>query len=127
MANPTGANQVLTKIYRAVSNAIRVYIVNPEDISGGGGSVSNPTISNYPVALLGVEESYTFPSGTKRFLLRSRSKSNMKISYVAADTGTNFMTVYSGNYYEEINLDFGQTIYFQTDKSSDIIEIIYWQ
>ena len=126
MANPSGANQVLTKIYRAISNAIRVYIVNPEDISGDG-TVTNPTVVNQSVVTANVEESYTFPAGTKRFILRSRSKGNMKVSYTLGDSSVNYMTVYAGNYYEELNIDFGDTIYFQTDKSSDTIEILSWQ
>jgi hypothetical protein len=125
MANPTGSNQVLTKIYRLISNAIRVYIVNPGDISGGG-TVTTPTITNFNVASANTEETYTFTSGTKRFALRSRMNGKLKLAYEAGDTFTNYFTLNSGCTYEEVNLDLSQSIYFQSNKSSDIIEIISW-
>jgi hypothetical protein len=124
MANPTGTNQVLTKIYESGNNAIRVH-----EITGGGGGITsstNPTIVNVSAATANTEYSYTFPASTKKFIMRSREKGIMKISYTSGGSGVTYLTVTSGSFYFEEYILFGGTIYFQTNKSSDTIEILSW-
>lgn len=53
MANPTGANQVLTKIYQALTNAIRVYVVNSDQgglINSDGFSEASVGPASIPVS-----------------------------------------------------------------------------
>lgn len=123
MANPTGANQVLTKIYETANNAIRV-----NDISGGGYSsvATNPTIINISVPSSNTELSYSLPTDTKRFIMRSRIGSKIQLSYISGESNVEFITINAGCVYEETGIITNSTLYFQTNKSSDTIEILSW-
>ena len=88
------------------------------------------TIANIAVVLANTEYSYTFPTGTKNFLLRDRdSDSKLRIAYVLGETATNYFTNYPGNIYPEQDLATvsGFTIYFRSNKAGRVIEIKSWK
>lgn len=69
------------------------------------------------------EASQALPSNCKGFILRTRDRGNLQISYVSGNTNTLFFTVRSNAVYTDDNFYSSQTIYFQTDKN-DTVEII---
>lgn len=123
MANPSGSNQVLTKIYDAIKNAIRVtgdFALDPTSFFS-----SNPTIENIST-INGIEGNYTLPSDTKQFLLKSRLKATITLSYVSGESDVKYLTIHPGSFYEVKDIQTGIALYFKTNKD-DIIEIVSWK
>jgi hypothetical protein len=105
--------------------------INPDgsinvNISNIGG-VATPKIENFITVLANTEYSYTFPANTKRFSLNARGNAKIQLSYVAGQSNIKFKTVFAGNLYEESSLTVATlTIYFQTNKNGEILEILSW-
>lgn len=86
----------------------------------------DPEIVNFPVAAANTEESYTFPDGTKKWSMYCRNDSVMKIAWESGESGTVFKTIYPGNEYgEDVDVG-GKTVYFQTSKAGEVVEISLW-
>lgn len=90
--------------------------------------IISPTVANVSIPLAGTEQSYTFPLDTKQFLLQLRGVgSRLQFSYVAGTSGTTYVTLYSGAFYAEKDIDNASlTIYFQASQASQTLEILSW-
>jgi len=113
--------------YDIYSGAFKKTLEVPDSNSDKATAV---TTANVAVVLANTEYSYTFPVGTKTFLLRDRdSDSKLRIAYASGGTGTNWFTNYPGNIYPANNLNTltGFTIYFRSNKANRVIEIESWQ
>jgi hypothetical protein len=89
---------------------------------------SNPKVYNEisPVAA-GTEFSVVLDSGTKKFLIRSRTGATIRLSFVATETDTNYITIPKGANFSEDSVDFNSsTLYLQVDASAVTIEILQW-
>jgi hypothetical protein len=86
-----------------------------------------PTIYNVTTAATpGTETSQALTSGTKQFLIRVRGVANLQYSYVATQSGSNFITVPPRSTRVVTDINFSGTIYFQVDKPSQVVEIEEW-
>lgn len=121
IANADGSKKVTVTTVSG-KEALDVNITNPQI------TVSTPTLSNVSIALAATEQSFSIPSGTKRFSLKIRGNSNLNVSYISGQSGTNFLLVPTGSEYIEDNLYLASSlsIYFQSDKNTQILEIITW-
>lgn len=103
--------------------------INPATEEGQAASSpgTSPEIYNVTMTLANTEYSQVFPVGTKSFTVRCRSLSEVKITFGAGTSGTNFITIPAGmNYYEEfVNLS-TKTLYFQCVAAGKILEIIVY-
>lgn len=95
------------------------------------GVASSPTIYNVPAPLANTEYSQVLPAGTKKFTTKLRSgvgAANLQFAYVAGQSGTVFIKVPFGSYYEEegLNLTSPITFYFQTDNTGQTLEMVAW-
>ena len=90
---------------------------------------TSPTVANVTVTLANTEQSYTLPPLTKRFVVQARGVTTTKIAFTSGASGTTYLTIGAGAYYQEtdISLAGGLTVYFQTTKPSQVIEIVSWQ
>lgn len=93
--------------------------------------IQNPGVPNIEnVNTDGDEQSYTFPTGTKRFSMKVRGgDAKILISYSAGGTLTKYFTVEMGNIYQPGEIDPNMdplTIYFRCSKSGKVIEIESW-
>lgn len=86
-----------------------------------------PIVINVPAPTANTEYSYTFSANTKKILIQSRLSSNVQFAYVSGQSGTNFITIPNGSGFstDQLNLN-GVTIYFQTNKASNTLEILAW-
>lgn len=102
--------------------------INPDgSINIVEGSLTTPTITNFPIVAAATEYSFTFPANTKKFTLNARNNAKLQISYVSGQTGTSFKTVYSGSVHKEEKIGIASlTIYFQSNKAGEILEISSW-
>lgn len=88
---------------------------------------TTPVIVNIAIPLANTEQSYALPADTKKFRIRARGNAKLQMSFVSGDSGTNFMTIFPGNVYEETGLDISTTtVYFQSSKASETVEILSW-
>lgn len=88
-----------------------------------------PNIINLNMGLANTELSQILPNNTKKFLIRSRVKSILKLAYEVNDTNTGpWITIPKGaNYTEEnLNLSSSLTLYIQSNTPSHMVEIVYW-
>lgn len=99
---------------------------NKLDTIAAGLGISNTTttIINASIALANTEVSQILPVNTKKFSFRSRSKGTIKLAYNVGETSTDYITVTPGNTYSDTNFYNAQTIYFQSTKAGDTLEIV---
>jgi hypothetical protein len=88
---------------------------------------TTPLIINLSVPLADTEVSQAIADGTKRISIKARGNGKLRLAYVSGETTTNYLTIWPGN--EEV-LDIittnGLTLYFQSSKASETIEIHTW-
>ena len=88
---------------------------------------STHKIYNVPCATASTEYSQALSSGVVQLFLRSRHGGKIQMSFVAGETGSKFITVPAGSGWNAMGLSLvGKTLYFQSDKNSDVIEIEEW-
>ena len=99
--------------------ALDVNVINSSDAT----VATTPVIANMLAAVQNSEYSYNLPDGTKRFTIRAR-EGKMLLSYVSGGT---YLTVWTGASYtvENINTT-GITLYFQSSRTNDVVEIESW-
>lgn len=90
--------------------------------------VDTQTIANETVSLANSEQSYAFPSGTRRFRLFNRGPGLIKWTFVSTESGTNYVSLYPETHYGWMELDSttSRTLYFQSPSANTIIEIDTW-
>lgn len=102
----------------------------PVDANVTTNSYSNPEIVNFAVVDKDTEESFTFPAGTRRAMIKVRTPrrgNTLQYSWILNESGTNFISVESGNReIFEASFTAARTIYFQTQKNNSVVEIQYW-
>lgn len=86
-----------------------------------------PAVANIPAPTVG-EYSHVFPAATKRFHIKMRGNSGMKVGWAAGSTSTNYMSISPGSTLSEDNLQLTAplVLYIGTTRASDTIEILYW-
>lgn len=132
--NPDGSIDTNTEIDAAdgdniaISDGTNTLNVNPDgSIDVNVSPLTSPLIVNQLVASANTEYSYSFPANTKKFTLRMRGSGRLQLSFTVGQSGTNFITIYPGNTYEEIGLKLtGITAYFQSNKAGETVEILSW-
>lgn len=93
-------------------------------------SADTPTIANVSAAAANTEYSYVIPTSSQRFLVRVRDGlAKMNVCFTAGKTGTEYITVNTGSYYETdgLNTLAGMTVYFRVSKPNQVVEIVSWQ
>lgn len=92
-----------------------------------GESSKTPTILNVSVPNADTEVSQALASGTKRFTIKVRGSAQMKLAYSSGQSGLVYLTLPPGTSYEESELSLtGVTLYFQTNKTNQTVEIVQW-
>lgn len=88
-----------------------------------------PKITNLSLPVVNTEVSHAFGDGFSRFMLRSRSKTDIKIAFRVGESGTDYFTLKAGAVLTlpDVDFEFGEitfdTIYLQSDKVS-VVEIM---
>ena len=85
------------------------------------------TIFNVDAPVAGTEYNQALPANTTRFIIRPRLSATMQVAYVATESGTKYLTIKPNAVLEVEGVKLASTtIYFQTDVSSQTIEIKTW-
>lgn len=88
----------------------------------------SPAILNVSAPVSGTEYSFTLPTDTGEFRIRSRSNGKIQFAYTSGQSGTTFLSVPPGSSRTVNNLDLTSslTVYFQSTKTTDTLEVEYW-
>jgi hypothetical protein len=89
-------------------------------------SSDTPLVYNVSALLAATEYSQALSTATKRFTIRVRGNSNLQLGFAVGESATNFITIPHGCTYTENELNFSGTLYFQTSKATQIVEILQW-
>ena len=87
-----------------------------------------PDVDNVTMAVAGSEYSYALVNGTKKITLKSRENGKLQITWTSGTSGSNYITIGPGSSYTIDNIDVGAglVLYFQSTKTADTLEIMYW-
>lgn len=90
---------------------------------------SSFTVENVSVVSADTEVSHTLPNNTVKFMLRARNFSRIQLADSTGLTDTTYVTISPGVCWPSESLDGTQsfTIYFETSKAGEVIEILSWQ
>jgi hypothetical protein len=87
-----------------------------------------PTIYNVSVPLANTEVFQALSDDTKQFTIRCRGNAQIQFSFTATESGTKFITIPPGCNYTSGDLQIvTKSIYLQTSKASQVVEIIEWK
>lgn len=112
------------------SDGTAIDIFNPIEVNTNS-NAALPTIYNVSAPIAGTEYSQVIPAGVKRLTAKLRSSgvaANLQFSFTAGTSGTNYIKVPFGAFYQEDGLDTNSviTFYFQTDQAGQTLEMITW-
>lgn len=96
-----------------------------------GTAVTTPTTStiyNVSMPLSDTEYSQAFPSGTKKFSIKIRSLNTiLQFTFTAGESGTTYSTIPYGSAYNASGVNMtGKTIYLQSSRASQVVEVTIW-
>lgn len=91
-------------------------------------TVSTPTIVNINIPNANTEQSYIILAGTKRISAKLRGVAELKIAYNSGTSGSTYLTIPPGTEYleDKFILTSNITLYFQTTKNNQVLEVITW-
>ena len=89
-------------------------------------SASNTT---HTFVAANTEESFVIPAGTKAVMFKSRGVTKLKYSFQSGESGTNYVTLRAGSVHYQTSMSVaapGLTVYIQSPKIGEIVEIVYY-
>lgn len=89
--------------------------------------VSTPDIQNINLASANTEVSINLPANSQRFRISVRGSSLLKLAYNSGESGTTYLSIWPGSYYEEKNIDVSSlTLYVQSTQAGETVEVVSW-
>lgn len=114
----------------AISDGTNTLAINPDgsiNVNFAASSATIPNIKNIVTILANTEYSYALPISTKKFKIRARGSAKLQLAFTPTFSGTEFITIFAGNNHEETGLNISTTtLYFQSSKANEVIEIFSW-
>ena len=86
----------------------------------------SPVIYNVATTLANTEYSQALNPNVRRFTIRVRGNSKLQLAFDSGDSATLFVTIPPGCSYTEDEINFTGTLYFQTSKALQTVEILEW-
>lgn len=90
----------------------------------GGSADTTPIIYNLNIINQGTEYSQALPANTKAFIVRSRNKGRLRLAYSTGGTNADYVTIPTGSSFKDTNFYTSITVYVQSTKPGDIVEIV---
>lgn len=86
-------------------------------------SVTTINIYNLGMPVAGTEYSQILPGNNKGFEVKARGNSKLQLAYAAGQSGTNYITIPPGASLENRNYHVSRTLYLQSSKAGETVEI----
>lgn len=90
----------------------------------GAATTTTTVVVNKAVPIANVEISQALPANTKHFIIKSRLGGKLRLAYNLGETATNYLTIMPGNTFTSTQFYVAQTLYFQSTKAGDTLEIV---
>jgi len=89
---------------------------------------TTPVIQNVTLALANTEYSIVVPTASVSYSIRTRGCSKLQLSFTATQSGTNYITVWPGETYNEEGLTSAAsiTLYVQSKTAGEVLEVWTW-
>lgn len=87
---------------------------------------TSPKITNLSIPSPATEVPFTVQPGVQRVELRARGSAKLKYSFIAAQSGVEFITIPRGKVELIDGINFTGTIYIQASEAPEVIEIQEW-
>lgn len=102
--------------------------INPDgSINISINAATNFNLANITTVLANTEYSYAFPANTKKLKLKARGTAKLQIAKTTGQTNTNYISVSPGAIFLEENINVPAfTLYFESNKAGEVIEIWSW-
>lgn len=105
--------------------------VNPDgsiNVNFNAQNASNPVIMNVSAPSSTLEYSFQIPAIAKRFLVKTRTSSSLKLSFQVGGTTVNYISLSAGSVYNEdgVVLQSPLNVFVKAGKSNETIEVLYW-
>ena len=85
-----------------------------------------PSIFNVTTGAANAESSQALPVGTQQFSIANIGNGVLQVSFTVGTSGTVFKTIPPGAEWEKSGINSTLTLYFQSNKASQDIEIVAW-
>lgn len=85
-----------------------------------------PVIYNVSAATAGTEYSQAV-TDIRKFVMRVRGIADLQVAFNSGESGTTYISVPRGCTFTQDGLNYTGTIYFQTSKDAQVVEILVWQ
>ena len=99
-------------------------------VHAGDNRVANaslPLIANEVLTVADFEYSYLLPENTRKFSIKPRNPGNtIKLAYFPGNSGTTYVTIPPGGYWEDLVGLSALTLYFQSPDAGAVVEIVAW-
>lgn len=89
-------------------------------------TITNPKIYNVTCTLADTEYSLSLSADTKQFIIKARGQATIKIAFVSGDTDTLYVTIPPNAVYGESGVIFNGTVYLQSNKPNQVVEVLEW-
>lgn len=111
-----------------IGDGVDILQINPDgSINVNTSPLTSPIIYNVTTTLANTEYSQVLPSNTKEITLNARGNAKLQITYNLGQSNSVFKTIFPGEIYKETGMNLiGKTIYFQSTKPGEVVEIITW-
>ena len=117
-------DDITSVVDRAVHDEEAVTLLAAILAALGGSANTTPEIFNLNIINQGQEYSQALPANTKAFIIRSRNKGRLRLAYSSGGTNADYVTIPNGSSFKDVNFYTGATLYIQSTKPGDIIEIV---
>lgn len=89
--------------------------------------LKTPTTQVVTVASANVEQSHTFPAGTRRFTIKARGAGKLKLAHSVGGSIADYLTIWPGAFYCSPEFEAAaRTIYFQSPIAGLEVELESW-
>lgn len=85
---------------------------------------TTPSIYNLNIINAGQEYSQVLPANTKTFVIKSRNRGALRLAYASGGTSTAYLTIPLGSSFIDEQFYGNITVYVQSTKPGDVIEIV---
>lgn len=101
-------------------------LVADQNVTIQGLTVSAGQVANIPAPVAGTEYSFTLGIGVRCYEIKARGQAKVQFCFTAGQSGIDFSTLSPGAVYEKQGLVLTApfTIYFQTNKSNEVLEVV---
>jgi hypothetical protein len=88
-------------------------------------TTSFPELVNIVLANANTEYFYNLPTNTRKITIRAR-KGTLRLGFQPGSTDTAYLTISKGMVYNENDINFNGSVFIQSNRNNEVIEVLSW-